>query len=232
MIHRLVFRSIFFFVLACVLGIATHARAVPITAPGGLNAGDVYRLAFVSSTLRDASSTNIADYNAYVTALANAVPELLALGTTWTAIGSTASVDARDNTATNPTVETGVPIYRLNGNLLATNYADLWDGSIALPLIIDETGAGQSGVANVWTGTTTSGIAHATRPLGSTGALSGDMTNAAANWIALGAAGLSTQLFRVYAISGPITYEVVPEPSTAALLALGLTAMVAVRRRS
>ncbi len=62
--------------------------------------GDFYRLAFVTSTTRDAVPTDIADYNAFVTATAEAVPELLALGTTWSVIGSTASVDARDNTGT------------------------------------------------------------------------------------------------------------------------------------
>jgi hypothetical protein len=111
MIHRLGLRSVAFLALACVVGTATHARAVPITAPPGLDPGDQYRLAFVTSTLRDATSANIADYNAYVTTVANAVPELLALATTWTAIGSTASVDARDNTGTNPNVEAGVPIF-------------------------------------------------------------------------------------------------------------------------
>ena len=68
---------------------ASAAHADPITVPTDLNPGDEYRLAFVTSTTRDATSTNIADYNAFVTTVAESVPELLALNTTWTAFGST-----------------------------------------------------------------------------------------------------------------------------------------------
>ena len=113
------------------------SNAWAITPPIGLNAGDQYRLAFVTSTERDGLSANIADYNAHVTAAASGVPELLALGTTWRAIASTAVVAARDNTNTNPD-ETGVPIYLLNGVQLASGNADLWDGTISVPLDVDE----------------------------------------------------------------------------------------------
>lgn len=94
--------------VALILGAASESRAVPITQPTGLNPGDQYRLVFATSTTRDATSSNIADYNAFVTGVADSVPELLLLGTTWTAIASTASVDARDNTSTNPALYVGV----------------------------------------------------------------------------------------------------------------------------
>src|SRR5690242_18076131 len=98
---------------ACV---ATAARtdAALITVPPSLSVGDQYRLVFVTSTARNATSTNIADYNTFVTNTANGVAELVSLGTTWKVIGSTSSVSARDNTGTNPS-STGVPIYRLDG---------------------------------------------------------------------------------------------------------------------
>ena len=41
-------------------------------------------------------------------------------------VGSTSSVDARTNTGT---TGTGVPIYWLNGNKVADNYADFYDGN-------------------------------------------------------------------------------------------------------
>ncbi len=104
---------------------AFSTLAAPITIPTGLNPGDQYRIAFVTSTIRDATSSNIADYNAFVTAAANKVSELAGLGTGWTAIGSTASIDARDNTNTNFTTSTGVGIYLLNDTKLADNNADL-----------------------------------------------------------------------------------------------------------
>ncbi len=80
------------------------------------------------------TSWNIAEYNAFVTGVADSVPELLALGVTWTAIGSTSTVDARDNTNTNPGSAVGVPIYLLNDTLLVNDNTDLWDGSIATAL--------------------------------------------------------------------------------------------------
>ena len=41
------------------------------------------------------------------------------------AVGSTSSVAARDNTCT---TGTGVPIHWLNGNKVADNYGDFYDG--------------------------------------------------------------------------------------------------------
>ena len=118
--------------LAAISIMPITADAAPITLPIGLNPGDEYRLAFVTSTTRDATSTDIAVYNAFVTAAANTQAELLALGTTWTAIASTFTVDARDNTATNPIEDgAGVPIYLLDGlTKIADNYSDLWDSSL------------------------------------------------------------------------------------------------------
>jgi hypothetical protein len=75
-------------------------------------------------------SANIDDYNTFVTAVANTVPELVSLGTTWKAICSTPTVAARDNTGTNPLLTAGIPIYDLTGSIVAFNYADLWDGTI------------------------------------------------------------------------------------------------------
>jgi hypothetical protein len=52
------------------LGTASAVQAAIVTVPTGLNPGDQYRLVFVTSGTRDATSTNIADYNTFV---ANAV---------------------------------------------------------------------------------------------------------------------------------------------------------------
>ena len=141
--------------LLSALSVAPAAFAAPTTVPSSLSPGAQYRLAFVTSTSRDATSTNIADYNAFVTGVANSVVQLSALGTTWTAIASTSSVDARTNTSTDPTPAgpTGVPIFLLNDTSLAANYDDLWDGSIVVSLAVDESGSGVGGV-NVWTGMT------------------------------------------------------------------------------
>jgi hypothetical protein len=112
---------IFVFLVLC-----APAAAVPITVPTSLNPGDEYRLAFVTSAERNGASSAIASYNAFVTSMANTQPALASLGTTWKAIGSTATVDARDNTGTNPVVDgAGVPIFLLNDTLLANDNFDL-----------------------------------------------------------------------------------------------------------
>jgi hypothetical protein len=194
------------------------AVAVPITIPTGLNTGDQYRLAFVTSseTFRDATSTDIADYNAFITGAANAVPSLLALDTTWTAIASTSTVDARDNTGTDPGTAVGVPIYLLNDTRIANNNADLWDGSIPTRLQIDQNGDVRWGVTRVWTGTGADGTAS--EPLGGATPRTGLWSYTTSRWIVYDLKP-STDTYSLYGISGILT---VPEPSTALLLGLGL----------
>lgn len=212
---------------AMLLASATVSRAAPITVPTILNPGDQYRLAFVTSTTRDATSSNIADYNAFVTAAANAVPELAALGTTWTAIVSTDTVDARDNTNTNPLVEEGDPIFLLNDSRLVTDNADLWDGRIYWPLDIDEFGDEQT--TFVWTGTDPSGIAQELYYIGNPTPYTyiGYSYASSWGWVEYGVFDPSNRL-PLYALSATMT--VIPEPSTALLLVLGLVGIAAGRR--
>jgi hypothetical protein len=220
-----------------VFGLAWDAQAAPITTPVGLNPDDQYRLVFVTSTSRDATSTDIADYNAFVTAAANTQQALVDLGTTWTAIASTGAVDARDNTGTNPFVATGVPIYLLDGlSLVANDNSDLWDAAIANPIMITEAGATLSTL--VWTGTDRFGMAGPGFPQGSPlGSVTNDVIRgisslASLSWVdATGspAAGLSS----FYGLSGVlIVPTVVPEPGTLVLLALGLAGLGLAHRKN
>ena len=95
--------------------------------PSGLSAGDRFRLMFITSTMRDATSTNIADYNSFVQARAAAGHmSIRSHSAQFRAVGSTAAVDARDNTMT---TGTGVPIYWLGGAKVADDYADFYDGT-------------------------------------------------------------------------------------------------------
>ena len=97
--------------------------------PSGVNAGDKFRLLFVTSDKRDATSTDIADYNSFVQSAAAAGHDAIRrYSAGFRALASTESVDARDNTAT---TGTGVPIYWLNSSILADDYSDLYDGSWA-----------------------------------------------------------------------------------------------------
>ena len=79
--------------------------------PADLGAGEQFRLIFVSATGRDALSTDIADYNTFVTTRAAAgVTAIQTYADDFTALVSTESVNARTNTLTRAT-DTDVPIY-------------------------------------------------------------------------------------------------------------------------
>ncbi len=200
---------------------AAPAVAVPVTVPTGLSPGDQYRLAFVTSTTRDAISSAIGDYNAFVASVANGVPELVALGTTWTAIASTATTDARDNTQTNPNTGIGVPIYHLGDALIASDNADLWDQVIDAPLDCDEQG-NCGGGGFVWTGTSSlTGELFPGAGLGDAEPLAGHF-GFQVGWVDSLFSPAATA-YHVYAISSVLT--VVPEPGTAGLLGMCLLLM-------
>ena len=95
--------------------------------PSGVAAGGKFRLLFITSTRGNPLSSNIADYNSYVQArAANGHAVIRPYGAGFRAIGSTASVDARDNTCS---TGTGVPIHWLSGSKVVDDYGDFYDGT-------------------------------------------------------------------------------------------------------
>ena len=100
--------------------------------PSGLSATQKeFRLLFVTSTARNATSSDIADYNSFVQGSAAAgYSSIRPFAAQFRVVGSTASVDARDNTSTTYTSsDKGPPIYWLRGNRVADDYEDFYDGS-------------------------------------------------------------------------------------------------------
>ena len=74
--------------------------------PSGLGAGDSFRLIFATSGKRNATATDIADYNSFVqTAAAAGHADIQQYSSWFRVVGSTADVDARDNTATTYTAD-------------------------------------------------------------------------------------------------------------------------------
>ncbi len=124
------------------------------TVPAVGQPGDFYRLAFITRGTTTATSSNIADYNAFVTAVAHSSPELLALNSTWKAIVSTPTVHARDNTDTNFTQSQGVSIFTLDGDTLGSNLS-IWNSGLNNGLHKDEFEELVEDV--VWTGTNPDG---------------------------------------------------------------------------
>ena len=99
--------------------------------PSGLGPGDRFRLMFISSGGRNARPTSIDTYNTWIQNLAAAGhTDIQGYSSTFNVVGSTADVDARDNTGTTYTSsDKGVAIYWLNGNKVADQYQDFYDGS-------------------------------------------------------------------------------------------------------
>ena len=99
--------------------------------PTGLSPGSKFRLIFATSTTRDATSTDINDYNTFAqTAAAAGHTDIRKYSSSFAVVGSTSSIHARDNTVTAFTATNkGVPIYWLAGAKAADNYQDFYDGS-------------------------------------------------------------------------------------------------------
>ena len=134
--------------------------------PSGVDAGDSFRLIFITSSGRSATAPGIDTYNQFVQGKATAGHRAIRpYGGGFRAVGSTGTVHARDNICA---TGTGVPIYWLNGSKVADNYADFFDASWD-----DETNLkNESGNARsvrgigVWTGTRDNGTINGQAYLG------------------------------------------------------------------
>ncbi len=146
---------------------ASHAQ---VTVPPGQEPGHRYRLAFVTSETRDATSADFRDYDAFVTNAAQVHLSLSRLRTTWSAIVSTPASNAFDTTNTNPGVAEPLTVYNLAGERVSgsTLGGPFW-GALRLANQIDHVESGgpvPPPLSDVWTGTTTAGTGIAGGTLG------------------------------------------------------------------
>ena len=156
------------------VGPVLHAGVTVVPAdwslkPSGLQAGDKFRLLFISSTTHDSKATNIATYNAWAQGLAaSGHAEVQAFSSHFRVVGCTEVVDARDNTGTTYTsTDKGVPIYWLNGDGAANEYEDFYDGSWDQEANMrNESGTNVSAPATLATGCKHNGTAVGSRALG------------------------------------------------------------------
>lgn len=122
--------------LARVRGGGRAEAGTALLPPAGLSPGYHFRFVFVTDGIRDATSSNITDYNNFVTAQANGATYN---GTTmtWAAIASTPTVNAIDNVG-----QTQDPVYSADGTQVTTTTttAGLWSGTILTPIDRDLTG--------------------------------------------------------------------------------------------
>jgi len=208
--------------------------------------GDQYRLVFISSIRATAEdrSDNIADWNALAQGFANNATHSANLGSvSWFVIGSTATVDARDNTSTNPNVSgAGHTIMLINGStVIANDFNDLWGGpgsSIQNIINLTENEGQTIGAAPgsewPWTGTNASGVALSEPLRSGTGNIRQGQGNSTVGWIdrdniSGSPAARSSSPQSIYVMSEPLM--VIPEPSTALLIGLGGLALLRRRRK-
>ncbi|MBT7960197.1 MAG: hypothetical protein HN759_12790 [Akkermansiaceae bacterium] len=157
-----------------------------LTANGGINPatgfeweyGDEYRLVFATSMGINATSSNIADYNAFVQNAANASTfRGGALGNiTWKALVSTPTVAANVNTGTFGVG--GESFWLVNGiTVVADNYGDLYlgSGNHSSAINMSETGGSplnNGAYSSLWTGSDGSGNPVLGNELGAAGGTS------------------------------------------------------------
>jgi hypothetical protein len=208
------------------LGISSaSASAATFIQPPDLNPGDLFRIIFVTSTTRDATSTNIADYDTFVNNTANANGSALqGLGLNWLSVASVTGTSAVSRLGNNA----NIPIYRPDGVRFANSLQQLWQVIYLTSLSINEQGNSQSGL--VWTGTTFTGGASGTKALGSARPETGSSsTSAGAQWIQFQDRSSDT-LLSLYGISDP-TSIATPEPASFGLILFGAAAIIGFSRR-
>ena len=171
-----------------------------------------FRLLFITDNWHNASDTSISRYDTHVQYWANlGHSAIVPYGAKFKAIGSTATVDARDHVGG---TGAGVPIYWLNGARVADDYTDFWDGSWAANAGSDR--RNRLGQANnpgtrsdwPWTGTRADGTKSA-HPLGSATPTRG--ASGSNNPIEHHAGASNTQTHAFYALS-PV-FVVDPPPA-------------------
>ncbi len=218
--------------VAAVAAMASSVCASSITVPAGLAPGSTYRLVFVTDETYTAADSAIGDYNTLVNNDANAVAALAALGTTWTIIGSTPTVNA----ITNIGQDAGIPIYNLDGLEVAddatTSSGGLFSGSLINSINFDENGSILNTI--VWTGTGSSGVANGFSLGGAfpTYGASAPPYASSPDWIQF-SQNVNATDYSLYAISGELTVPSsgTPEPATAGMVSLGVVLLFLEARR-
>ena len=133
-------------------------------APDGVQAGESFRLLFVSSEATDASERGISTYDRRVRrAAANGHSSIRPYKSHFRALGSSEEVDARTHTISTHESETGdlgVPIYWVGGDRVADDYRDFYDGSWASNSPTDEYGLSVDRKVEVFTGSARDGSSN------------------------------------------------------------------------
>jgi hypothetical protein len=195
------------------LGIPPVALASVFVPPPGVTD---YRLAFVTDGVTDGTSSVVGTYNSFVAT--EAATDASLPNTTWTAIAGTPGVSAASNVSCGSVCNNNVPIYLVDGTLVARSTASLFSNGLLGNINEDGKGAAVSVLAMEWVGSNMDGTAAPGHELGTFipdsyflffgDAVFPSFTN-------------STEM-QLFGLSGELEVAAaVPEPSTWAMMLLG-----------
>lgn len=242
---RFTLKLMMFAALAC-LAIVTSAPAIAatvISTPAGLNPGDTFRIVFCTTDRFPSYSQYLSHYDALVTAQADGATydgQLIS----WQVIGSTGYVQAIADPPSpevfpvSATTHIGVNpslagLFRVDGVKVTTGDGPtgLWSGGLLEPINRDIYGTEQMGL--VFTGTATNGSAYGFQEgLGNFAPIIGAVQNTAATWVNGETGDYQYNQNRFYGISEVLTVPaLVPEPTSALLLALGALTVIGAARQ-
>jgi len=184
-----------------------------------------YEIAFVTSGGTHASSSDIANYNSFVSTQALSgsgyLSDFVPNGTTWNAIISTATVAASGN-ANNQVI----PVFDTQGDLVTSN--NLYSAALQHTIAYDQLGMTHI-QSYAWTGSMLDGSPQPGYTAGSADVYLGRI-DSIPDWNTGASTSSQGGLYPLYALSSPIND--VPEPATLSLLGTALLGLgVAYLRR-
>ena len=201
------------------------ANATTFLPPSGVSA---YRIAFVTEGQHDALSSNIADYNSFVTseAAGSGIETTLSeigANPSWYVWGSTLTVDAIDNINSGGVAD--IPIYNTAGQLIASGWSQFYLNKPFFNFMdFDQNGVTPT-INQVWTGTTIFGTSGGAC-LGCGFVSGGGAANLLpSNWTSSFSGTSPDSQLSFYAFSSPIEMAPVPIPAALPLLLSGLSAL-------
>jgi len=189
------------------VGGRAEAGSIDLHTPMGLSPGDHFRFAFATFSETTATSSNLSDYDTFVTNQASGFT-YNGEAISWSAIASTTAESAINHLGL-----TSDPVFLADGTEVTTSTTatGLWSGSLLHPINEDLSGVGVSEI--VFTGTNPDG-SKSFWPLGSPQVSIGLSIDSDASWIFNGAIFSDANEFPLYGISADliVPQSVVPEP--------------------